>query len=412
MVLLFLAVLMLVFQFFVTLFIHSHVSEYSIKTSDNDYEVVEKFKQKKDESVYHFSVVDHNQNEYTFSMEHDFNKQSRVLKNIYYFSKNGLNCIFPIYKREVSGDISCLYKGEQVSYSYLKQISNHDILEMVQDITKKGYRSPSWKVSDYGKKFETILLYEDNLVDDYIFTMWFYKGIYIIKDGKVLRKDILEKDSYENVYSFLIDKYYVTANTDSFPSDISEFYVYNIHDLGKSTVELGYTVSKDIYYNGVYDKWLYFTDPSFKKQYRLQPSSLKVEEVGNEELGYQVVEGGEMKRVSAKDFFGNKVYFNTFIQDEDLRKKYGALEILQDDDFYYYKTEDGRIYQLDKEKKRKPLLLFQFSDIKQWKVKNGSILVVVGDTVYFYQERFGLRPIAVNSELLYNYKNICDFMEK
>ena len=39
-------------------------------------------------------------------------------------------------------------------------------------------------------------------------------------------------------------------------------------------------------------------------------------------------------------------------------------------------------------------------------------MVVSEDTVYFYNDDIGLLPMYVNSELKYNYKNICNFTLK
>ena len=60
----------------------------------------------------------------------------------------------------------------------------------------------------------------------------------------------------------------------------------------------------------------------------------------------------------------------------------------------------------------KPELLFKFTDVAEWKVKDGEILVVVGDRLYFYNDAQGLVLIAINNELKYNHFNICDFWKE
>ena len=53
----------------------------------------------------------------------------------------------------------------------------------------------------------------------------------------------------------------------------------------------------------------------------------------------------------------------------------------------------------------------KFNNLTEWVVKNGDIMVVAGDMIYFYTEENGLLPLAKNSELNYNHYNICDFYE-
>ncbi len=413
-ILIFIGALALLYQFFVTLFISSHTQTYSIKTKDNHYDIVEDFVQRGDDSIYHFSVVDQNNHTYTFSYTHDFNKQDQIIRDIRYFKKGNLECIFPIYKRGLFSDVSCIYQDMQVSYSYLVQIQNQDISFIIKQLEKKNYSSLGWKVSLVADKEDNLSIYKKNLFQDYIFTVWFYKGFYLIDQDDVLKKEILDRDSYDNIYSILSDQYYVIANTDEFSNNqgISSFYIYNIKDKGKSKIDFDFHLSKDFYFNGTYQGWVYFTDLDSQLEYRLQPSSLKVEEIGNESLGYQVVKNNQLKKISQREFFKEKIYFESYVENSKLEKKFGTNQIYEDDDFYYYQLKDGRVYRVSREHLDYPVLLFQFPNIVDWKIKDGSIMVVSGDTMYLYSDDLGLRPIVKDPELPYNYKNICNFIKK
>ena len=56
-------------------------------------------------------------------------------------STDNLSCLFPIYKHGQYSDVYCLYNGEQVSSSYLKQINNHDFLKVTNNLKSLKYNN-------------------------------------------------------------------------------------------------------------------------------------------------------------------------------------------------------------------------------------------------------------------------------
>lgn len=409
-----LAVFALLFQFIVNFFIKEHSVQYSIKTKDNAYFVKEKFKLSEDGSIYDFTILDKDDSFYTFSLNYDFNKQDKIIKNIKYYTTKDLKCIFPVYKREASSDVQCLYKGEQVSYDYLKQIDNYDISLIIKKLKKDGFDSLVWQDKSEAiteSENKRIKVYKKNIMKDYIFTMWNYKGIYILKDNKIINKELLDKDQYEAVNSLIVDKYYVVADQSS-GSKIMDLSYYNIKDMGKGVISFDEPISSDSYFNGVYDNKLYITDLDNKKQYMVDVANEKILEVGNRNDGFKGLVGGKLTTVSAKDFLSEKVYFTNRVLNKKITKKYGDVDIRKEGHFYYFKTKTGEVYRSNEENISKPVLLFSFPGISDWKVVGEDILVVAKDTLYFYNPEVGLSPIAINSELNYNFKNICDFWKK
>lgn len=414
-ILLLLGLLSILCQFIINLSIDHHTVKYSIKTANNDYYVSEKFRRIGDNSVYDFTVLDKDNSYFTFSYEKDFNNQERVIKDFEYYTTKDLKCIFPIYKRSNTSDIACLYKGEQVSYSYLKQIDNYDIGIIIKKLESLGYDNDGWdrnntaaSTSENGK----IKFYKKNIMDNYIFTMWNYKGIYIIKNDGLLEKELLDYDQYENDWSALVGKYYVTLGNVDKMNAISEIFYYNIKDLGKGSILVKDSISVNSYLNGVYNNKLYITDLDAEKQYVVDPAYETIEEVGNKELGYKALKDDKLVTISNKEFLKENVYFSEFVSNEKILKKYDTSEIREDGNFYYFKTSDGKVYRAHHDNPYKAVLLFEFPNISEWKVRDGDILVVAGDTLYFYNAGSGLSTVAVNRELLYNYENICDFWKK
>ena len=46
--------------------------------------------------------------------------------------------------------------------------------------------------------------------------------------------------------------------------------------------------------------------------------------------------------------------------------------------------------------------------ISTWKVVDDTIIFVKGNSLYFYNDEYGLKKVFSNNELKYNYNNICD----
>lgn len=405
----------LIIQYIVNMLINDHFVEYSIKTDDNTYLVKESFRYINDESFYDFTIMDSNELFYTFSLNEDFNKQEEVITDIKFLSSGKLQCIFPLYKRHKSGNMSCIYDGKQVSHSYLRQINNNDILVLTKKLMDEGYEHTSWSNIDVksttvnGKP--SVTAYQDNILDNYHFVMWGYKGLMILGKNSATYRIYLPNDQYDNTNSALVGKYYISAVFDG-SSTISSFLYYNAKDFGKGVIniEKGYSLSKNMYFNGVYKNKLYVTDLESKQQFEVNPYKEEAILIGSERVGFLSVVDGKLVNVKAEEFLKEKVYFEKDVVDNRLAS-IGAIDIIKENTSYYFITKDGEVYRCSEDNVYKPTLLFKLNKLTEWRVKNGDIMVVAGDTVYFYNDNVGLRKIAVNSELNYNHKNIVDFFK-
>lgn len=410
-----LGLISLILQFFIQGFIKHHEKDYSIITDDNSYMINEKFNVKDKEHVYSFNLKDKKSGKnYLFDFSHDYNKQDSIIKDVKFYEYEELFCLFPIYKDGHSSDLVCNYKGKQVSNSYLKQIGNKDIKKIISKLKKGNYKADTWKDDTTPTTMENYKLYNENIPNNIIFTMWFYQGFYRITNDEVEPKIFLNKDHYENDMSYVVGDFLVSINTDDIMSyGYSDFYIFDIVNGGKIKVDFEEKLSKNMYFNGVYEDKLYYTDLDKKKQYSLDPKYEKVEEVGNVEDGFKKLEGRKLVNISAKDYLEDKVYFQKDnITNNKLKEMYGAKEIKKDGNMYYFYSDDGNFYKTYITDIKHPILLFNFDSISEWIVKNGNVMVVSKNMMYFYNDKLGLLPILENDELNYNYKNICSFVEK
>ncbi len=415
-IILIVTVLTLVLQVFANHFITERHSEYVLKTDVGDYKINESLRVLDDIQYYDFSIDINNEN-YAFTFVNDLNKQSEIIKNIKYYKKGDLSCITPVYKRDVVGDIICLQNGQQVSYSYLKQVNNGYIDGIIGKLKEEEISNPKWESNTVVPKNleldgRKINVYQENILKDYSFIIWRYRGIYLLKEDKSVIKDYLEHDQYDNSYSALVGKYYISADPGVDGGRISELSYYNVKDMGKGKIYFDESTSNNYYFNGVFENKLYFTDVGSQKQYSIDPKFEKVELVGSKDDDFVVVEGNKLVKKSASEFLNGKYYFNDSVTNEEISSKYAnVVDIKKVRKFYYFRTSDGNIYRAHEDRLDKSELILKFNNLTEWVVKNGDILVVAGDMVYFYTDEVGLLPIAQNSELNYNHFNICDFYE-
>lgn len=404
----------LLFQFFILIFIKHHEVDYSIITKDNSYMIHEEFKVTNGKHNYSFSVSDDKtKNVYLFDFIHNYHKQDSVIEDIKFFEYDDLACIFPIYKKGSSRDVICNYKGEQVSYSYLKQVDNDHIDEVVSTLKSEGYRSDSWKSNQTFENVNGYQIYRNNVPENIVFTMWFYRGFYRIARDGIEEKNFLNDDCYENNRSYLVNQFLFSIDTDDKGTlGYTDFYIFDILNGGKVNLDFEEQLSKNMYFNGVYKGKLYYTDLDKKKQYSLEPGNESIKEVGNVNDGFKMVEKDSLVDVSAKDFLEDKVYFEGEVQNEELETLYGAKEIRKENDIYYFLTDEGFLYKVYATDIEHPILLFQFDSVSEWFVKEGNLMIVSHDMLYFYHDELGLLPIVKNNELNYNYKNICNFVIK
>lgn len=403
-----LVLLSLAIQFLVVFFTEHHEVKYSIKTNDNAYMIEEEYFLKETDE-YKFKVID-KKNTYVFSYTGNLNKQENVIKDIKYYEDSDVECILPVYKNDEIGYISCFYDGIQASRSYLEQKNIKGIDKFLGEIGKKH---TLFKSSNKSEKIDNFYVFRENILDNVIFTMWSYKGFYLINDKDIEKKFFLTKDQYENSFSRLIGKYYVSADVDSISSfEFTKFYIYDITDGSRVAVDLDVPVAQDFVINGIYGDKLYFTDYRTNQQFVLDPDKAKVSLTGDLSSGFKYFDGDELVTIKDLKQFASNKHFEINYHNDELSKKYDILEIKESGDMLFFRTRDGKFYKVYKNLLDNPVLLFEFLNISEWGVSKDSLYIVVNDYLYYYNDKAGLLPIINNNEFIYNYKNVCNFMKK
>lgn len=412
-------VLAFIIQFVENKFISNREVTYYIADGDKKYEINEKFNYIDSSDYYDFSIK-YGDEQYNYSFNHDFNRQKEVIKSIERFEYDDLSCIFPIYRNNVLGNITCLVGGQQASYTFLKQINQKNIDRVVGEIKNLGYTNKIWgeksdEVEELSTESRSIKVYKNNLLDDYTFLIWNYKGLYLLNKDDLSAKTYFENDHYDNRFSRVVGNYYVTFDIRS-SDDISfsQIFYYNLKKRGHGIIYLNDFTSKNYYINGIIDGQLYYTDAYRRKQFVVSIKNEKSEIVGDADSNIQFINyvDGKKEKMAPNEFLKEQRIFDAPVKNESINSKFGDVVIYKDRDFYYFASKTGQMYKCFDENADHCSILFGFDSISDWKIKNGDILAVSGDKVYFYNEQTELVPIAINSELVYNYNNICDFWKK
>ena len=395
------------YQLIVTFFITEHKISYSLIANDQKhYTISENYK--KDGSRHHYSFLITTQNKkktYAVSIEEDFNKQERVITDVKHYKKNNLECIFPIYKRNRTYDVSCLLDGKQVSSAYLLEQKNEDYSFIARKFAEEGYEEIYYTTNTPATSEENLLVSYDYIPENYTFAIWNYRGIYILSSEGIENKTFLNDDYYENTLSMGVGKYYVTVNTDNEKENLNyyQLIVYNLIDGGKTVVDVD--ISQDSYFNGVSDNMLYITDPKEEKQYVLDPSKKEFKEIKSP----REISNSKLQK-AGNDFFSSPKVDSLRASNKKIKKLYDTEDIRKNGDDYYFKTDDGKIYRVIHEDYRHPIMICQFNNIKEWQVHDDGVSFIVGDTLYLYTDIYGLKPVLKNSEFQYNSKNIYYFV--
>ena len=382
-------IIIMAIPFVVKIFKKSHEVKYEV----DKYSIEEKFLIEK--RIHNYNITIKNKDEiYTFNINNKMNKRKKIIKDIKTYTEGNITCIIPIYKKNIDKEIYCNLNNVQVSKNYIKD--NDNFKKILKKIKK--YEIDNIETSTKKTNYENITYYKQNIENKEAFILWNYKGIYIINNEEVKYQQFLDYDLYDNIMNTITSRYYVLFENTSV-NGIENIHYYDLKKDKYKIFKLEDKISKDSYINGVYDDKIYVTDKKKKVQYKIDIKKEKIEEIGNEELGYIKYHNDEKEILNKSDFFMQEVYFNDKYIDENDENN---SEVIEKNNKLYYKT-DG-IFQ--EKINNNSVLLFELDNIKEWGVYKEDILLLRDNEVYLYNNKKGLNKILEYNELNYNYKNI------
>lgn len=375
------------------------IRKYDIIYEKNKYMINEKYEYKDKEHIYEINIKNKKQ-EITYILNNDFNKEKKIIKELKIYKENDITCFLPIYNKKVENKLYCLKDNIQVSNYYLKDNTSYKkIISKLKKYKIKNYTDNTKTV-----KYRKLHVYENNINEEDIITVWDYKGINIIEKNKTNYIKFLDYDLYDDIKTIVFDKYFVLFENNHVDG------IKNIHyyDFEKNKIKIynpEIIMSKDFYINGIVDNLIYVTDNKNKKEYTI---NLKKEEIIqiNKDNEYLTYYDNNFYSLTKSDYFMEKQLFqNKKIIDKKISKE----EYIKANNTYYYLENDNFYRQRNNYNKE---LLFNLKDVKEWKIIDEKIILICEDTMYLYDDDRGLVPIIKSNELNYNYENICDYKEK
>lgn len=405
-----LALFFLVFQFIVTLFIKEYTYNYIIEKADKTYQITEEFKYKNKKSFYNFKIEENNK-VYRYFFSHNYNKKKQVIKDLEVYNNNEFNCIFPIFKDNKYSNIICNDNNNTYGYAYLKQINDSRLNEFETRLKEKGYNTNLWESQSEQKNldsYKTNLTYYNKFTKNYNFLIWKYNGVYFINNKEAGSKDILgDNDIYEvEKHAISVKDNYLVMDIDENISDFTKIYIIKTKDGSQDFIDLDERLSKNSYFNGVYNNTAYITDPDAKKQYKVNIRKKKLEQIAQSNEQGKYYNGKYLETKTMDELSSSNVYFMDQIISSTITEKYNTTDIRKSNGHYYFKTDNGNVYFKPSEKSNYEILLFNMPNFKEWTVIDDDIFGISNDTLYGYSNEYGLKPLIKYSEFSYHTKNM------
>lgn len=388
-----------------------HTVNYEIKGNNYLVEVREKatLNTKGENDSYYFTFKVNNR-VFPFLTYQTFGRNDRVVKNVEYFKNDNYECIYPIFKKEEQvTDILC-YSGD-ILYNYHDlQNKSGELQKFAKDMEEYGYDFTHW-VDDIGKEISDengpLVIYPKNIADNHYVGIDNYTGIYLInnylKDKNLYNIKIFSNDSYEKIIDARASRYYITTDYGS-TYDFNVFHVVDLVYNTQKTIKYHSSISFNSYIQGSIDDDVYLFDRNSKKQYRINPKTETIVEVGNEQTGIKYYNLGKWENRKAVEAVNSTLYFNLYTVESE---EYERVDKVGNElsGYYYYYKKNGNEYQVyrstikDKDIK---MYLFTTTNVNEINYLRDYIYYKEGDYLRYYQDMTGIRTIAYNKEFEFN----------
>ncbi len=387
---------------------HGHHVDYTLK----DKETREKFtvnetrttRVRGEEDNYYFEIKTKN-SEFNFQSYFDFKKRNYVIKDIKYFKDDQYECIYPIFKDSLlQMDMICQKNGIQYQYANMEH-QDKKLKQFEKNLNTYGYYKKQYQnYSRQKKEYRELSYYPKNILENHIFAIDYYKGVYILSRQGIKKIPLFEQDIYEKTIRDVVSKYYVIANYNQ-KYDFDEIYLVNLENGKQDTLHSDNPISFDSYIQGKVKDSLYLLDTDHKKQYEINVKSKKVTLIGDEEKGIQIFEDGKWETKRIYSYINNKVLF-TDNYSKVFKEQYQQIDKRGKNlsGYYYLYQKKKNYYQGYQANVQNTNLLtatFITDDIQSIDYSNEGIYYKNGNNIYRYYQ-YNKIPILTNREFEFN----------
>ena len=332
-----------------------------------------------------------NKNIYPFRIYEDLSNKRKVVKDIYLYKDDNIECVLPVINDELYTDMAC-YKDE-ILYNYYNFVGNNTSLDKYVNSIEL------YNINEFENKAintETIGTIKYNIFTNLSNTVAIttYKGL-TINDNEI---NLFKKDIYNNKLSTFIDNYYIIADYEKNYS-FNYFYVVNLDNRKINKLESKNDISYDSYIQGIVDNKIYLYDKDNEVQYEIdvKGSSIDIISSDNYIKYYSNNKWEKMNKTKAN----KEIYFNY----ETLDNYFTSYDYVEETDNYYYLLKkDGISYKLYRVDKDNIDVYKYLLDVPTTNIyfSNDYLYYVYKNKLFYYSDGTGLKTILENSELEFN----------
>ena len=395
-----LLILALGYQFLVTFIKDSHNVSYIIE-KEGKYNIEEHYIKSSNDD-YYIIKINKDDESFVFDVDNTFNKQKEIVKDLLTYNDEDISCVALVYSKGSSLPL-CKTNDKVVAYQAVKDnLKLVEYLKTIPNLIENKYPTSSEQ-----RKEEKLTINKDFIEENEIIVTYDYKRLLFNKKDDTDSFTFSVSDIYENNLGSKVGNYYLIPKYTSSAS-ISTFYKYNIINKSIENLDLGFSLSKQSYINGIYNNSLYIFDKSNLTQYQIDPEKETIRIVGNEDKeGINIVNGKE-EAISVYDLNKENVIFT---YDESDYESFNCDNLYTNNNRYAICRKGNDFYKIYKDFEESYIYLFSEENVKDLKLVNNYIYYMKNDTIYRYND-YGNLPIITSNEFNYNYKNVFDIYFK
>lgn len=335
---------------------------YEVEYDINGYKIVESYDKKR--KKYNFTIKENNFL-YSFISDSKYTKKRKLIKDIEEYETENEKCIKVI--------------SDKISYNYL---CHNEEIELDYRITSPDMLNKL----DYKKQEEDSYKYNNKEIFttlDYTFLIWNYKGFDYINDSKQENIQITDNDQYEIPLTYIFDKYLIMADYNS-KYNFNKLYIINLEKRKVEEIKFDYNISFDSSFLGSNDKSVFLLDKKNKIEYEIVPKRKKIRIIATSNKKGLILKENGMEHISMTKIINDDLTF-------------------YEEPYYIYELKDEKLYQ----KIGKASLLISKNKVKDIVYKKeDTVLYLVDDSLYLFNNKYGETKIMSNFEWNFNYKNL------
>lgn len=185
--------------------------------------------------------------------------------------------------------------------------NNYNIdFNLINDSNLDEYKTKDQIISKPEKKD---FIYYNNLNNNEYIALWTYKGYIIMNKDGYKNINLFNNDRYDNDLSYQIDEYIYMPNYDE-KFEFSELIKFNIITGESSSINIDNKIDYDSYVVGNVKNKIYIFDNKSAILYSINIKNKKIEIISSNEKGYYKYENGKFIECNKNEYKNKKIKFS------------------------------------------------------------------------------------------------------